>query len=75
MTLRDPRDIPVEEAACAAIYTAKTQMGMPYEDLLVEAGKAMGLPISSPTAKMLFEHAISLAVSRGELTQGSRMVK
>ncbi|MCR5594180.1 MAG: DUF3320 domain-containing protein [Saccharofermentans sp.] len=74
-TLREAKDISVEEAACAAIYTARTQMGMPYEDLLVEAGKAMGLPMSTPTSKLLFAQAVDLAVMRGELTHGDRIVK
>jgi hypothetical protein len=73
--LREAKDIPVEEAARAAIYTARTQMGMPYEDLIVESGKAMGLPMSTPTAKALFAQAIDLAVERGELNRGERIVK
>ena len=36
-------DIPVQEAACAARYLAVSQYGMPYESLIVETAKALGL--------------------------------
>ena len=40
---RKAADIPVQEAACAANYLARSQYGMPYESLIVETAKAMGL--------------------------------
>ena len=40
---RKAADIPVQEAACAANYLAKSQYGMPYESLIVETCKALGL--------------------------------
>ena len=40
---RKATDIPVQEAACAALYLAKSQYGMPYESLIVETAKALGL--------------------------------
>ncbi len=36
-------DIPVQEAACASRYLAVSQYGMPYESLIVETAKALGL--------------------------------
>ena len=36
-------DIPVQEAACAARYLALSQYGMPYENLITETAKALGL--------------------------------
>ena len=39
---RKASDIPVQEAACAAHYLAKSQYGMPYGNLIVETCKALG---------------------------------
>ena len=39
---RKASDIPVQEAACAAHYLAESQYGMPYANLIVETGKALG---------------------------------
>ena len=36
-------DIPVQEAACAARYLAVSQYGMPYENLITETAKSLGL--------------------------------
>ncbi|MCR5327507.1 MAG: DUF3320 domain-containing protein [Saccharofermentans sp.] len=36
-------DIPVQEAACAARYLAASQYGMPYENLITETAKSLGL--------------------------------
>lgn len=35
-------DIPVQEAACASYYLAKSQYGMPYASLITETCKALG---------------------------------
>jgi len=48
-------DIPVQEAACASRYLAVSQYGMPYESLIVETAKAMGLsraPVDSDNYKL-----------------------
>ena len=48
-------DIPVQEAACAANYLARSQYGMPYESLITETCKAMGLtraPVDSDNYKL-----------------------
>ena len=44
---RKASDIPVQEAACAAKYLAESQYGMPYESLIVETAKALGLSRAS----------------------------
>ena len=52
---RKATDIPVQEAACAANYLARTQYGMPYESLIVETCKALGLtraPVDSDNYKL-----------------------
>lgn len=48
-------DIPVQEAACAARYLAVSQYGMPYESLIVETAKSLGLsraPVDSDNYKL-----------------------
>ena len=48
-------DIPVQEAACAARYLAVSQYGMPYESLIVETAKALGLsraPVDSDNYRL-----------------------
>ena len=52
---RKATDIPVQEAACAAKYLAVSQYGMPYESLIVETCKALGLsraPVDSDNYKL-----------------------
>ena len=52
---RKATDIPVQEAACAANYLARSQYGMPYESLIVETAKALGLtrvPVDSDNYKL-----------------------
>ncbi|MCR4702958.1 MAG: DUF3320 domain-containing protein [Saccharofermentans sp.] len=52
---RRAADIPVQEAACAADYLARSQYGMPYESLIVETCKALGLsraPVDSDNYKL-----------------------
>ena len=52
---RKAPDIPVQEAACAANYLAKSQYGIPYESLITETCKAMGLsraPVDSDNYKL-----------------------
>ncbi|GEM_PF-5075112 len=72
---RDPDTVAIEEAAAAAIYTCRSQFGMPRDALVFEAGKALGFKISTPTAKLLIESAIDMAEQQDELTVGPRMVK
>ncbi len=48
-------DIPVQEAACAARYLAVSQYGMPYDSLIVETAKALGLsraPVDSDNYRL-----------------------
>ena len=48
-------DIPVQEAACAARCLAVSQYGMPYESLIVETAKALGLsraPVDSDNYRL-----------------------
>ena len=52
---RKAADIPVQEAACAANYLAKSQYGIPYESLITETCKALGLsraPVDSDNYKL-----------------------
>ncbi|MBR3341905.1 MAG: DUF3320 domain-containing protein [Clostridiales bacterium] len=52
---RKAADIPVQEAACAANYLARSQYGMPYDSLIVETAKTMGLsraPVDSDNYKL-----------------------
>ena len=52
---RKAADIPVQEAACAAKHLAVSQYGMPYESLIVETCKALGLsraPVDSDNYKL-----------------------
>ena len=73
--MRDQLDMPIEEAARAAIYLARSQYGMPYEDLVYETGKALGFKTSTPNVKLMTSLAIDFAVKKGELTRGERLVK
>ena len=53
--VRKAADIPVQEAACAANYLARSQYGIPYENLITETCKAMGLaraPVDSDNYKL-----------------------
>lgn len=72
---RDPKDIPIEEAAIAAVYLARSQFGMPKESLISEICKALGFKISTPTAKRLADKAIDFAVSSGELSEISGIIR
>ncbi|MBR1798105.1 MAG: DUF3320 domain-containing protein [Clostridiales bacterium] len=73
--LRDPQEVPVQEAACAAVYIAKSQYGMPRDALIIETGRALGFPTSTPTVKLLCAAAIDLAIAEGELSEGDRLIR
>ena len=63
-------DIPVQEAACAARYLAVSQYGMPYESLIVETAKAMGLsraPVDSDNYR-LGKKAVDYCINQELLT-------
>ena len=72
---READQVPVEEAACAAIWLARTQFGMPRDALVSETGKALGFKTSTPKVKLMCENAIEYAVGLGELTEGDHMIK
>jgi hypothetical protein len=67
--------VPVEEAACAAIWLARSQFGMPRDALIRETGKALGFKTSTPKVKDLCDSAIAYALELGELTEGDLMIK
>lgn len=71
----EPTYVPLEEAACAAVYLARSQFGMPMDSLIVETGKALGFKMSTPTVKILCKRAIEFAIGKGELTYNGRLVK
>ena len=63
-------DIPVQEAACAARYLAVSQYGMPYDSLIVETAKAMGLsraPVDSDNYR-LGKKAVDYCINQELLT-------
>ena len=63
-------DIPVHEAACAARYLAVSQYGMPYDSLIVETAKAMGLsraPVDSDNYR-LGKKAVDYCINQELLT-------
>lgn len=72
---READQVPVEEAACAAIWLARTQFGMPRDALVSETGKALGFKTSTPKVKLMCENAIEYAVGLEELTEGDHMIK
>lgn len=67
--------VPVEEAACAAVYLARSQFGMPREALITETGKALGFKTSTPTVKRLCDSAITYAMELCALTQSDEFIK
>lgn len=67
--VRSGLEISVNEAARACSYVCKTQFGMPREDLISEAGKAIGFKVTSGHAKLLLNAAVDFAISRGELVE------
>ena len=71
----EPTYVPLEEAACAAVYLARSQFGMPMDSLIVETGKALGFKMSTPTVKILCKRAIEFAIDKGELSFNGRLVK
>ena len=75
MKVRKADDIPVEEAACAAIAVCRAQFGMPRDALVTETGRALGFSVVAPMVKLLCEQAIDLAIERGQLTGSVRMIK
>lgn len=72
---RDADQVPIEEAACAAIFLARTQFGMPRDALIRETGKVLGFKTSTPKVKDLCDSAITYAIELGELTEGDHMIK
>lgn len=73
--MRDCREITLEEAARAAIYLARSQFGMPIDNLIEETGRALGFKANIPTVKSLCSRAIDHAIETGELEFNSRIVK
>ena len=72
---RDADQVPIEEAACAAIFLARTQFGMPRDALIRETGKALGFKTNSQKVKDLCDSAITYAIELGELTESDHMIK
>lgn len=72
---READQVPVEEAACATVYLARSQFGMPREALVVETGKALGFKTCTPKVKLMCENAIDYAVGLGELTEAGSVIK
>ena len=73
--MRDCREITLEEASCAAIYLARSQFGMPIDNLIEETGRTLGFKANIPMVKNLCERAINHAIEIGELEFNSRIVK
>ncbi len=67
--------VPVEEAACAAVYLARSQYGMPREDLVIETCRALGFGRADRTVKFLGEEAVDHAIGSGELSEHNGMIK
>lgn len=61
---RKAADIPVQEAACAANYLARSQYGMPYASLIVETCKALGFSRASEDSDnyMLGKRAVDYCI-------------
>ncbi len=72
---RDPADVSVEEAACAAIHLCRSQFGMPRDSLVHETGKALGFKMITPSVRLLCDCAVTFAVNKGELTEGDRLIR
>ena len=66
---RDAQDITLQEAARAAVYVAKTQYGMPREDLVKQTAYALGFKTAGGWASLLATAGIDYAVHAGELSE------
>ena len=66
---RDAQDITLQEAARAAVYVAKTQYGMPREDLVKQTAYALGFKTAGGWAALLATAGIDYAVHAGELSE------
>lgn len=64
---REPKDIPLSEAANAVIYTLHLELGLSEEDLIKESAKLMGYPRTQPTLSDLFKSAITNALQQGRV--------
>ena len=73
--MRDCREITLEEASCAACYVARSQFGMPIDNLIEETGRALGFRTNTPMVKILCDKAVRHAIGIGELEFNSRIVK
>lgn len=67
--VRSGKEVSVNEAARACCYVCRTQYGLPREDLISEASKAMGFKAASGNVKLLMNEAVDFAIDRGELTE------
>ncbi len=66
-TRREPKDIPVQEAAAAAVQALTEQISLSNEDLVREAGKLLGYPRTGSAIAALLSEGIRYAQWKGKI--------
>ena len=68
---REPKDIPLQEAANAVCQALADQISLPDDALLREAGKLMGFSRTGTSIVALFQNAVDYAAGRGRIIRAS----
>lgn len=68
---REPKDIPLSEAANAVIYALHLELGLSGEDLIKESAKLMGYQRVQGTLSDLFTAAITQTERQGRISRGT----
>lgn len=64
---RDAKDLPVQEAANAALAVLKEQIGLPKEDLIRETAKLLGYSRSGNIVVSILSEGIQYAIAHGKI--------
>ncbi|MBQ6568645.1 MAG: DUF3320 domain-containing protein [Clostridia bacterium] len=64
---RDAKDVPLQEAANAAVQVLRDQMGLSHEDLVKESAKLMGFTRMGSVVTPLFEAGVEYASLGGRI--------
>lgn len=68
---REPKDIPLSEAANAVIYALHLELGLSREDLIKESAKLMGCQRAQGALFDLFDAAITKTEQQGRIIRGT----
>jgi very-short-patch-repair endonuclease len=68
---RDPKEIPVQEAAGAVCQVLEDQISLNQDDLIRESAKLLGYTRLGTSVTYLFSNAIRYAVWKNKITQGA----